>query len=117
MTIEFKGDVQPGLAALIEDWVFGCDVCQDVCPWNEKFATRDEDATLGHDPSLAVLDLDWLSDIDEEEFQRALGWTAMERTGSAGMRRNADLVKSNSEKESPCRTSSKQSRTQRSVRG
>lgn len=111
LTIEFKGEVDAEIGRLTGDWVFGCDVCQDVCPWNEKFAKESRDPVLKRDQTLAYLDLDWLCELQEEEFQSALGWTAMERSGASGMRRNADLARINFPKESPCRTSLRESRT------
>ena len=60
---------------------------------------------LATDPSLAFLSLDWLRDLDEAEFQEALGWTAMERAGVSGMRRNASIVQQLSHEGSNCRMS------------
>ncbi|UCF40134.1 MAG: tRNA epoxyqueuosine(34) reductase QueG [Gemmatimonadota bacterium] len=95
LTIEHRGEIAPDLAPLMGDWVFGCDVCQEVCPWNVKFATPTDDAPLRHDPDLAFLDLDELQRLSDEEFQRRYGWTALERPGPAGMARNARIAAEN----------------------
>jgi epoxyqueuosine reductase len=95
LTIEHKGDMAPHHARAIDDWVFGCDVCQEVCPWNVKFAATVNDPALEHDPSLAQLDLVQLAHVSDEEFQSLYGKTALSRPGAAGMRRNARLALGN----------------------
>ena len=95
LTIEHRGEIDQTLAPLMGDWVFGCDVCQHVCPWNIKFATEADDPLLQHDPALAFLDLDELQRLSGEEFDSRYGWTALERPGVTGMRRNARLAAEN----------------------
>jgi epoxyqueuosine reductase len=89
LTIEYRGELEPAVAARLDGWVFGCDICQDVCPWNHKFASPADDPALEQDPSLSTVSLEEMSEISDEEFERRYGWTAMERPGAAGMRRNA----------------------------
>jgi len=107
ITIEHRGEVPPEIARGAGDWVFGCDVCQDVCPWNRKFAREPSMPGNGLDRNLAYLDLDWLARIDDAEFRDTLGGTAMARPGATGMRRNARTAISNLAKEVECQTSSK----------
>lgn len=96
LTIEHKGDVDPSLARNMDRWVFGCDVCQDVCPWNAKFAEdATHDAALALDPQLAWVDLEELESITDSEFDRHFGWTALERPALQGMRRNAAIARAN----------------------
>jgi len=95
LTIEHRGEIAPPLTPAVADWVFGCDVCQAVCPWNVRFARPTDDDVLRQSPSLEWLPLRWLGDIGDEEFERALGHTAMERSGPAGMRRNATVAAAN----------------------
>lgn len=95
LTIEHRGEIDPDLAPLMGDWVFGCDVCQDICPWNVKFAKPTDDPRLQHDPALAFLDLEELQRLSGEEFERRYGWTALERPGAGGMRRNARVAADN----------------------
>jgi epoxyqueuosine reductase len=92
LTIEHRGAVESVAADLLGDWVFGCDVCQEVCPWNVKFARAAEDPALETDPSLARLDLTRLAEISDAEFQKGFGHTALRRARAAGMRRNARLL-------------------------
>ena len=77
---------------MLGEWVFGCDVCQEVCPWNVKFARVADDPALESDHALARLDLRELIAISDVEFERHYGHTALGRAGAAGMRRNARLV-------------------------
>ncbi len=95
LTIEHKGEIEPPLRPLMDDWVFGCDICQDVCPWNIKFATAADDPVLVLDPSLAQIDLAELSLLSADEFDRLYGWTPLERPGVEGMRRNARIAAAN----------------------
>jgi epoxyqueuosine reductase len=88
LTIEQKGPIPEPLAERLEGWVFGCDICNEVCPWNQRFAEassaeqyRSRDALAGADPEL-------FERMDEEEFTRRFGDTPMERAGLGGMRRN-----------------------------
>lgn len=107
LTIEYRGETIPDeLAAGVGDWVFGCDICQDVCPWNQKFAEEADDGVLRLDPALARIDLAELASLNEEEFDRRYGWTPLERPGLAGMRRNARVAHRNRERDA-CPTSQK----------
>src|SRR6266540_5082302 len=74
------------------DWLFGCDVCQDVCPWNRK---RDGVAAFPHDPSLELLDPVELLGLDEDAFRRRFKPTALWRTRRSGLLRNAAIVLGN----------------------
>jgi epoxyqueuosine reductase len=92
LTIEYRGPLESGAVPSWEDWIFGCDICQEVCPWNVKFARAHQDQVLGHDPEMARLDLIELAQMPEAEFRRRFGETALERAGPSGMRRNARLL-------------------------
>ena len=95
LTIERRGEFTESERALVGDWLFGCDVCQDVCPWNVKFAHPTLDAELGVHPDVATPELEALLEADPETFDRRFGDTAFERPGAAGMRRNAAAVLAN----------------------
>jgi len=88
LTIEQKGPIPTPLAERLDGWVFGCDICNEVCPWNQRFAEassaeefRSRDALSGAGPEL-------FEQMDEEEFTRRFGDTPLERAGLQGMRRN-----------------------------
>ena len=92
LTIEHRGPFSDEQRGDVGEWVFGCDVCQDVCPWNVRFAQVTADPDLAPRADVAMPDLRRLLDIDDEEFARHYGDTPFERPGRPGMRRNAAAV-------------------------
>jgi epoxyqueuosine reductase len=94
LTIELRGPVPDDLRSVMGDWIFGCDVCQDVCPWNRK-------APLGREPALqpgadlAVIDPVELLGLSDAEFRGRFRGTALWRTKRQGLVRNAALVLGN----------------------
>ena len=95
MTIEHRGPFTGEQREWVGDWVFGCDVCQDVCPWNVRFASPATDADLTPGAEGAAPDLTELLTLDAAEFDRRYGRTAFARPGASGMRRNAAAVHEN----------------------
>lgn len=91
LTIEHRGPIDPTLAQSLEGWVFGCDICQDVCPWNHKFAKAPTDQLLAPDAAMAVMDLQEVAQLSDDEFERRFAHTALARAGPEGIRRNARL--------------------------
>src|SRR5438309_1013365 len=89
LTIEHRADFTADERSLVGDWLFGCDICQDVCPWNVQFARATADPDLAPRSDLAVPDPHAFLELDEETFVRRYGDTALERPGRCGMRRNA----------------------------
>jgi epoxyqueuosine reductase len=103
LTIEYRGVELPNPRDL-GNWIFGCDVCQDVCPWNEKFARPvSADDPLALESSRGLVALGELSALSPDEFDRTFGWTPLERPGLEGMKRNARAAAANTE-DSPCPT-------------
>ncbi len=87
-TIEHKGPIAGEFADQLDGWVFGCDICQDVCPWNRKAPPGREPALLPR-PGAAAPDLiEWL-DADPAAFRASLKGTALSRSKRAGLLRNA----------------------------
>ena len=99
LTIEHRGDIGPELHPAVGDWIFGCDVCQDVCPWNQKLARAADDPVLGLDEGLEWLALDSLVRTSDSEFEELYGPTPLERPGASGMRRNAKNAAQNEGRE------------------
>ena len=95
LTIEHRGSLTKPEQQLAEDWLFGCDVCQDVCPWNVRFARATTDPELAPRADLTAPDLDLFAAIGTVEFDRRFGDTPFERPGLVGMRRNAAAVRVN----------------------
>jgi len=92
LTIEHRGEFDATQRAQVGDWLFGCDVCQDVCPWNVSFAQATQDPGFTSRTDVARPDAGQLATIDEAEFQRRYDRTPFTRPGHSGMRRNAAAV-------------------------
>ena len=92
LTIEHRGPFSAQQGPMIGDWLFGCDVCQDVCPWNDKFALPTDERRFAPRPELVAPNLDELAGLDATEFQRRYADTAFERAGRDGIARNARQV-------------------------
>ncbi len=93
-TIEHRGDLPPAARELVGDWVFGCDVCQEVCPWNEApAAATDPELTLP--PARAELDLAALLAISREEYVERFRGSPMKRAKREGLQRNAAVAMGN----------------------
>jgi epoxyqueuosine reductase len=95
LTIERRGEFTPPERASVGDWLFGCDVCQDVCPWNVRFARPTDDLELAPRAEIAAPDLPGLLALDTAAFVARYGDTPFARPGAAGMRRNAAAVRAN----------------------
>jgi epoxyqueuosine reductase len=92
LTIEHRGDVDDALRPGIGEWLFGCDVCQDVCPWNAKASPSREPAFAPERPLESPGE--WLS-LTPEAFRARFRGSAMSRAKRAGLARNAALVLGN----------------------
>lgn len=93
-TIELKDQIPQEVKGMFENWVFGCDICQDVCPWN-KFSIAHKEPRF--DPHPDILDFskaDW-EEITEETFARVFKKSPLKRTKYSGLKRNVDFLKKN----------------------
>src|SRR5229473_8590502 len=86
LTIEHTAQFSDAEQQLVGEWLFGCDVCQDVCPWNVKFARPTRDVELGVRSDVVEPDLAALLEENPESFRRRFGDTPFERPGATGMR-------------------------------
>jgi epoxyqueuosine reductase len=97
LTIEHRGAIQEELMAGMGRQVFGCDICQDVCPWNSP-----RRAPISADPELAAREelvnpaLEWLAAMNEADFERTFNGSPIRRAGFAGLRRNIAVAMGNS---------------------
>jgi epoxyqueuosine reductase len=99
LTIEHKGPIDEALMPGMGRQVFGCDICQDVCPWNQKALRAGQiavDAELEPRPELVNPLLDWLGSLDEQSFEKEFNGSPVRRTGSNGLRRNIAIAMGNS---------------------
>jgi epoxyqueuosine reductase len=99
LTIELKGEIPTELRPPIGELVYGCDICQEVCPWNEKFsqelrepAFAAREAIAGKDARRLARDILAMSD---EDFRTAFRGSPMKRAKLRGLKRNAEVVLGN----------------------
>ena len=95
LTIECRGPIPKGLRPLVGDWVFGCDICQDVCPVNRKALPTQEPAFQTGEHGFTALDLLPLLSITEEEFRERFANSPIKRAKRAGMLRNVCVALGN----------------------
>ncbi len=96
LTIEYGGEIETELQHQMGDWIFGCDECQNVCPWNVKFAESADDPLLSFSPHRAEERLADMIEITAEQFRRRFANSALARPGIGGIRRNARIAMLNS---------------------
>ncbi|MEM6647061.1 MAG: tRNA epoxyqueuosine(34) reductase QueG [Bacteroidota bacterium] len=95
LTIEHRADdIAPELQPLIGNWVFGCDICQDVCPWN-KFKRPTTEPRYLPRPGMSDTTLREWAEIDIEEFRRQFRKNPVKRTKWAGFERNVRMALEN----------------------
>lgn len=91
-TIELKDEIPTGLRGSFDDWVFGCDVCQDVCPWN-RFSKPHSEPRFDPGPELLEFSRrDW-EELTEEVFQKVFRKSAVKRAKFPGLTRNIAFAK------------------------
>jgi epoxyqueuosine reductase len=95
LTIEKRGSIPEDLRSGMGRHVFGCDICQDVCPWNRK-APITTAAEFDARPGLVNPALDGLAEISKEEFRQAFRGSPIRRAKQSGLRRNAVIAMGNS---------------------
>jgi epoxyqueuosine reductase len=95
LTIEHRGAIAPELMEGMGRQVFGCDICQDVCPWNRK-APVSADPELEPRPELINPALEWLAAMEEAEFEKQFNGSPVRRAGFHGLRRNVAIAMGNS---------------------
>lgn len=91
-TIELKGNIPEEQKGKFDNWIFGCDICQDVCPWN-RFSAPNKEPLFSNSGDF----LDWSHDqwmeMTEEVFQKTFKNSAVKRTGYKGLKRNLEFIK------------------------
>ena len=92
-TIELKENIPQEFKGKFDDWVFGCDICQDVCPWN-KFSKPHKEPLFQSSSELMKMSRDEWNEITEETFNKIFKDSAVKRTGYKGLTRNLNFIKS-----------------------
>lgn len=92
LTIELKDAIIPEqFQGKMDNWLFGCDICQDVCPWNRFSKAHSEPAFFPHERLLGMTKTDW-SDLTEEVFRELFRNSAVKRTKYSGLMRNVQAL-------------------------
>ena len=91
-TIENKGEIPVELKGKFENWVFGCDICQDVCPWNIKFSQSTSITEFYDTEDKGEIQLKKVMNLTEEEFASLFANSAVKRAKLKGLKRNAAFL-------------------------
>ena len=91
-TIELKEAIPESVSGKFDDWMFGCDICQDVCPWNRHSKPHNEPLFNPHPDLLSMTQKDW-DHINQESFSELFSKSAVKRTKLAGLKRNIAFLK------------------------
>jgi epoxyqueuosine reductase len=89
-TIENKNDIPKELKGKFENWIFGCDICQDVCPWNQKFS--EPTSIRDFYPKTKEITLDEALKMDNSDFKKRFAESPIKRTKLKGLKRNAKFL-------------------------
>ena len=92
LTIELKNEIPSSFSSQMDDWMFGCDVCQDVCPWNRFSKSHNEPLFNPHPELLSKSKKEW-EEITEEVFSEIFKKSAVKRTKFSGLKRNISFIK------------------------
>ncbi len=91
-TIELKNEIPSDYRGKFDDWMFGCDVCQDVCPWNRFSKAHNEPLFQPQPDVLTMTKTDW-EEITEDVFRALFKKSAVKRTKFEGLKRNIKFLK------------------------
>ena len=100
LTIEHRGAIAADLQRQMGDWLYGCDVCQDVCPWNRREATHQSPAFAPRHPS-GTLPLDEVMSWSTDDYHRHTRRSVLRRVKLPVLQRNAAIARANSERPTP----------------
>ena len=95
LTIEHRGPFTAEQAGWVGDWLYGCDLCQEVCPWNIKFAQLSPETAFQPREFISSFDLQRWRQVDAGEWDRLLRGSAARRAGYEGLGRNIQAVTAN----------------------
>lgn len=92
LTIELRDNIPSEFKDKTQDWMFGCDICQDVCPWNKRSKPNNEELFSPKEDMLDMTKRDW-QEITEETFRKVFKKSAVKRTKYSGLTRNIQFLK------------------------
>lgn len=97
LTIELKNEIPQQFKGKMDNWMFGCDVCQDVCPWNKFSVLHGEEAFHAHPELHGMTSRDW-DDITEDVFKKIFKNSAVKRAKFTGLKRNIAFLKNSDQR-------------------
>lgn len=92
LTIENKGEIDKSLSGKFENWIFGCDICQEVCPWNKKFSVETNEKDFQPKEGNKEISLQLIENMTEESFNQKFVESPILRTKLKGLKRNAEFL-------------------------
>ncbi|MGB4401160.1 MAG: tRNA epoxyqueuosine(34) reductase QueG [Daejeonella sp.] len=92
LTIELKNEIPAEFKGKMENWMFGCDICQEVCPWN-KFSVLNTEPAFKPKPDLLGMDYKEWQEITQDTFSKVFKNSAVKRTKFSGLKRNIDFLR------------------------
>jgi epoxyqueuosine reductase len=95
LTIELKGAIPPKLRPLLGNWIFGCDACQEICPWVRRYSQPTRKTFLSYDPDFVIPRLIDLMSLDARSFRARFRGTPVNRTKRRGLLRNVAVALGN----------------------
>ena len=93
LTIENRGSFSNEIEKKISGWIYGCDICQEVCPWNIKFSQISNEPSFQPRKNIINRTIDSWSEITKDEFIQLFRNSAIKRTKFSGLKRNIDAIK------------------------
>ncbi len=91
LTIELKNEIPSSFQGKMDDWIFGCDVCQDVCPWN-RFSKSHQTPLFNPNPEILSMSKKEWEEITEDVFKKVFKGSAVKRTKFSGLKRNIKFL-------------------------
>ena len=88
LTIEHRGELPEEMANQLHGWMYGCDICQEVCPWNIKFGQKSEEIAFSPRSDIVKKTVDEWESLTEEEYKRIFRKSAIKRAKFEGIKRN-----------------------------
>ena len=76
----------------MNDWIYGCDICQEACPWNKKFSTHSDTESFLPRDFLINNDADFLQSLSQEQYSKLFKNSSMKRTKISGLKRNIEFI-------------------------
>lgn len=93
LTIENKGEIGSEFGGKLEGWLFGCDICQEVCPWNIKFPRLTDEEEFYPENGNKEIDLNEVLSMESDEFKTRFQRSPISRAKLKGLKRNAEFLK------------------------